>query len=226
MLIVISIDVAVYTLLSSNLLYGSMVRQQKQIAKRIITKDNEGLKIKYVCGVDVSYKHNIAYCSATVIEKYSLNAVESTNAITVVDQPYIPGLFILREYKPIIDVLQLVKKEFQILLVDGHGLLHPRRCGLASYIGVMINKPTIGVAKSLLCGSVRTDKSVEVGGDVLGLQMRNCGSKHIYVSIGHKISLPTAAKIVKELTIIGQRIPEPLRIADMNSKRLRQLCTN
>ena len=195
------------------------------MAKRIITKDNEGFKIKYVCGVDVSYKHNIAYCSATVIDKDSLSIVESANTITVVDQPYIPGLFILREYKPIINVLKLVKKEFQILLVDGHGVLHPRRCGLASYIGVMINKPTIGVAKSLLCGFVRKDKSIEFGGDVLGFQIRSCDKKHIYVSIGHQISLGTAVKIVKELTRKGQWIPEPLRIADISSKRLRQCGT-
>jgi deoxyribonuclease V len=211
--------------LTTNLLYSSIVRQQEQIAKRIITKDNEGVKIRYVCGVDVSYKHNIAYCSATVIDKDSLSVVESANTITVVDQPYIPGLFILREYKPIINVLQLVKKEFQILLVDGHGVLHPRRCGLASYIGVMINKPTIGVAKSLLCGFVRKDKSIEFGGDVLGFQIRSCDKKHIYVSIGHQISLGTAVKIVKELTRIGQWIPEPLRIADISSKRLRQCGT-
>ncbi len=212
-------------MLTTNLLYSSIVRQQEQIAKRIITKDNEGVKIRYVCGVDVSYKHNIAYCSATVIDKDSLSVVESANTITVVDQPYIPGLFILREYKPIINVLQLVKKEFQILLVDGHGVLHPRRCGLASYIGVMINKPTIGVAKSLLCGFVRKDKSIEFGGDVLGFQIRSCDKKHIYVSIGHQISLGTAVKIVKELTRIGQWIPEPLRIADISSKRLRQCGT-
>jgi deoxyribonuclease V len=212
--------VAVNTLLTSD--YSSVIRQQEQIAKRIVTKDNEGIKIKYVCGVDVSYKHNVAYCSATVIDKYSLKFVESANIMTEVDQPYIPGLFILREYKPIINALQLVKKEFQILLVDGHGVLHPRRCGLASYIGVMINKPTIGVAKSLLCGFVRKDKYVEFGGEVLGFQIRSCDKKHIYVSIGHKISLGTAVKIVKELTRIGQWIPEPLRIADITSKRLRK----
>ncbi len=208
--------------MTSNLLYSSIVKQQEQIAKRVIAKDNEGVKIKNACGVDVSYKRNIAYCSATVIDKESLNAVESANTITVVDQPYIPGLFVLREYKPIINVLQLVKNEFQILLVDGHGVLHPRRCGLASYIGVMINKPTIGVAKSLLCGFVRKDKSIEFAGDVLGFQIQSCDKKHIYVSIGHQISLGTAVKIVKELTRIGQWIPEPLRISDISSKRLRQ----
>jgi deoxyribonuclease V len=215
--------VAVNTLLTSD--YSSVIRQQEQIAKRIVTKDNEGIKIKYVCGVDVSYKHNVAYCSATVIDKYSLKFVESANIMTEVDQPYIPGLFILREYKPIINALQLVKKEFQILLVDGHGVLHPRRCGLASYIGVMINKPTIGVAKSLLCGFLRKDKSIEFGGDVLGFQIGSCDNKHIYVSVGHQISLGTAVKIVKELTKIGQWIPEPLRIADIGSKRLRRFGT-
>jgi deoxyribonuclease V len=213
--------VPINTSLATNLLYSSIIRRQEQISKRIVTQDIEGVKIKYVCGVDVSYNNNIAYCCATVIDKDSLDAVESANTSTIVDEPYIPGLFILREYKPIISALQLVKKEFQVLLVDGHGVLHPRRCGLASYVGVMINKPTIGVAKSLLCGFVKKDNSIEFGGDVLGFQIRSCNKKHIYVSIGHKISLGTAVKIVKELTRVGQWIPEPLRIADISSKRLR-----
>ena len=206
-------------------LYSSTARHQEEVAKKVLAEDNYSIEIKYVCGVDVSYKNNIGYCSATIFDKDTLNAVECVNTIAAVDQPYIPGLFILREYKPIISALQLLKTEFQILLIDGHGLLHPRRCGLACYIGVMIDKPTIGVAKSLLCGHVREDKFVEFGGDILGFQIaKNCHKKHVYVSVGHKVSLGSAINIVKELTRIDQWIPEPLRIADINSKKLRQFC--
>jgi deoxyribonuclease V len=212
--------------LGTSRLYNDTARHQEELAKKVLAKDNYGAEIKCVCGVDVSYKNNIGYCSATIVDKDTLNKVECTNTIVAIDQPYIPGLFILREYKPIMKALQMLKREFQILLVDGHGLLHPRRCGLACYIGIMMDKPTIGVAKSLLCGLVREDKFVEFGGDILGYQITNRrNKKHTYVSVGHRVSLGSAINIVKELTRTGQLIPEPLRIADINSKMLRQFCT-
>jgi deoxyribonuclease V len=199
-------------------LYIDTIRHQEEIARKVLTSDGHTVEIKYVCGVDVSYKNNIGYCSATIIDKDSLNEIECVNTIAVVDQPYVPGLFSLREYEPIIKALQLLKTQFHILLIDGHGLLHPRRCGLASYVGVMIDKPTIGVAKSLLCGFVREDKFVELDGDILGFQIANRHKKQTYVSIGHKVSLGSAINIVRELTKVGQWTPEPLRIADINSK--------
>jgi deoxyribonuclease V len=204
--------------LGSPCLYLDTIRRQEEIAKKVITRDTLGVGIKYVCGIDVSYKNNIAYCSATIIDKNSLNVIEYVNTSNVVYHPYIPGLFVLREYEPIINTLKLLKTQFQILLIDGHGRLHPRRCGLASYIGVMIDKPTIGIAKSLLCGFIREDQFVEFGGDILGFQIGNNHKKQIYVSIGHRVSLGSAINIVKKLIKAGQWIPEPLRIADINSK--------
>ena len=222
--LIIIIDLSGNILLDTSRLYIDTARQQEELAKKVLAKDNYGVEIKYVCGVDVSYKNNIGYCSATILDKDTLNAVECANTIVVIDQPYIPGLFMLREYKPIMNTLQMLKREFQILLVDGHGLLHPRRCGLACYVGIMMDKPTVGVAKSLLCGLVREDKYVELGGDILGFQITNGHKKHIYVSVGHRVGLGSAINIVKKLTRTGQVIPEPLRIADVNSKKLRQFC--
>jgi len=96
--------------------------------------------------------------------------------------------------------------------------LHPRKCGLASYIGVLIDKPTIGVAKSILCGSIMEDQSVQCDGTVLGFTIKKEGKKPIYVSVGHKISLTTAIQIIKRLIKKEEWLPEPLRIADLNSK--------
>ena len=223
--LIIIIDLSGNILLGTSRLYSDTARHQEEVAKKVLAKDKFDVEIKYVCGVDVSYKNNIGYCSATVLDKNTLNSVECTNTIVIIDQPYIPGLFMLREYKPIVNALQMLKREYQILLVDGNGLLHPRRCGLACYVGIMMDKPTIGVAKSLLCGLVREDKFVEFGGDILGFQIANGHKKHLYVSIGHRVSLGSAINIVKELTRAGQLIPEPLRIAHINSKKLRRFCT-
>jgi deoxyribonuclease V len=192
----------------SSSLYLSTVELQKDIAKRVIAKDS----------VDVSYKRNIAYCSAAVIKKHTLGLIESVNTKDITKHPYIPGLLMLRESEPIMNTLKLLKGDFELLLIDGHGQLHPRRGGLACYIGLMINKPTIGVAKSLLCGSLREDQFVELDRDILGFRIRNEGAKQIYVSVGHKISLDSAIKIVQQLIKNAEWMPEPLRIADINSK--------
>jgi deoxyribonuclease V len=99
-------------------------------------------------------------------------------------------------------------KDYDLLLVDGHGMLHPRKCGIACYLGFTLDKPAVGVAKSRLCGTVRPDGFVEMAGEILGYAI----SEKMYVSVGHKVSLKTAIAIVQKLSI------EPLRLADVNSK--------
>lgn len=199
-------------------LYADTIRLQKEIAKKVITYDIFDSEIKHVCGIDVSYKKDIAYCSAAVIEKNTLKLVECVNVKNTVKQPYIPGLFMLRESKPIINTLRFLKNHFELLLIDGHGQLHPRRCGLACYIGVTMNKPTIGIAKSLLFGNVREDQFIEHDGVILGFIIKGEGKKSIYVSVGHKLSLESSIRIVKQLVKSKEWIPEPLRIADISSK--------
>jgi deoxyribonuclease V len=199
-------------------IYSDAIELQKEIAKNVIAKDTPHNKIEYICGIDVSYKKNAAYCSAVIMNKNTLEVIESVNAKSAIKHPYIPGLFVLRESEPILTTLKLLKNQFDLLLIDGHGVLHPRKCGLASYIGVLIDKPTIGVAKSLLCGSIKKDQFIEYDATVLGFTIKKADKKQIYVSIGHNISLTTAIQIIKNLIKNEEWIPEPLRIADLNSK--------
>jgi deoxyribonuclease V len=199
-------------------IYSDAIELQKEIAKNVIAEDTPHKKIEYICGTDVSYKKNTAYCSAVIMKKNTLELIESVNTKSVVKHPYIPGLFLLRESEPILTTLKLLKNHFDLLLIDGHGLLHPRKCGLASYIGVLIDKPTIGVAKSLLCGSIKKNQFIEYDATVLGFTIKKENKKQIYVSVGHKISLTTAIQITKNLIKKEEWIPEPLRIAHLNSK--------
>jgi deoxyribonuclease V len=191
---------------------------QKQIATKITTHDMS-YKLETFCGTDVSYKGNIAYCSAVIINS-NFELIASVNVKCIVKYPYIPGLLFLRESGPLLSTLRLlrIQSDFDMLLVDGQGILHPRKCGLASYIGYAIDKPTIGVAKNILCGSFRKDHFIDYNGSILGYVYKKEGKKPIYISIGHKISLKKSIQIVQKLTKAGQRMPEPLRIADINSK--------
>lgn len=188
------------------------IRQQKEIAGKVIARDAYG-EIKLVCGVDVSYRQDVAYCSAVVTD-INLNIVAQKSTKSKVRHPYIPGLFILREAGPILRTIK--RLDYDLLLVNGHGQLHPRRCGLASYIGVIVDKPAIGVAKRLLRGTVRNDNYAELDGEVLGYRI--AGHTDAYVSVGHRMSLGTAITITKSLTKKREWLPEPLRLADTYSR--------
>ena len=146
------------------------------------------------------------------MDRYTQRTVESIDVQKLVKYPYIPGLLMLREAEPILYALKMLKNTYDLLLIDGHGVLHPRRCGLACYIGVTLNKPTIGVAKSLLCGTVQSDKFIEFDNKILGYAM----SKKLYISVGHRITLKTAIALIKEIGV------EPLRLADTNSRKNRK----
>jgi deoxyribonuclease V len=194
------------------LTYADAIRLQKNIAKKVVAAKDDFDNVCSICGVDIAYSDsnsNAAFCSAVIMDRNMQKLIESVNLQTIVKYPYVPGLLMLREAEPIFYTLKMLKNTYDLLLIDGHGLLHPRKCGLACYIGVTLDKPTIGIAKSRLCGSVRPDGFVELDGEILGYAL----SKKLYISVGHRVTLKTAIALVKELGV------EPLRLADINSKK-------
>jgi len=206
--------------ISNRTSYDEIIKLQKQFAKKVIIRDDFDSNVESICGVDVSYRKKTAYCSAVIISKENFEIIETVSSKSEIINPYIPGLFILRESAPIHRTLRLITSPFQLLLVDGHGVLHPRRCGLACHIGISTNLPTIGVAKSLLCGNVQSDNFVSHEGEILGyaLKSKNNSKKIAYISVGHKITLPISIKVVKSITKTDQYLPEPLIVADKLSK--------
>ena len=199
--------------------YTKIIELQNEFSKKVITHDYlNNNNIRNVCGIDVSYKDSNAFCSAVIVNKNTLEIIEIVNEKSTISYPYIPGLFMLREGEPLLKIVRLLKNLFDVLLIDGHGILHPRQCGLASYVGIMIDKPTIGVAKNLLCGSILESNYVDYNKIILGYRIKKNNKKDIYVSVGHKISLETSIDIVKQIIKKSHFIPEPLRIADINQK--------
>ena len=194
---------------------------QLKLSKKVITKNILPKNIKRVCGVDASYKDDKAYCAAVIFDE-DLKEIEKACVVLNVSTAYIPGLFMLKEATPILKALKKIKKKFDVLMVDGHGQLHPRKCGLACYVGLTVDAPTIGVAKRLLCGKVKKDSKVELAGKALGYQISH-KNKKIYVSTGHKISLKTAVRLVKAFTKRDSWYPEPLKMADFYSKKVSRM---
>jgi deoxyribonuclease V len=193
--------------------YSDAAELQRQIARQVIERDAFDA-IRNVCAVDVAYDASRAYCAAVVMSRAGV-PVESVLTVSEIKAPYVPGFLMLRESPPIFRTLRKLKNDYDLLLIDGQGRLHPRDCGIACYVGVKLDKPAVGIAKSRLCGTVNEDGSIELGGKILGRVVGE-GKKKLYVSVGHRISLDTAVALVKELG--GGGMPEAMKQADALSK--------
>jgi len=197
-------------------LYAKTIKLQELLSKKVIQKDYL-LDMTTIGGTDVSYKNGVARASGVILKNKTLELLEYKILQSQVTTPYISGLLMLRESRPILSVLKLLEGDFDLLLVDGNGRLHPRRCGLACYLGIILDKPVIGVAKSLLCGR-EEDDNVILDREILGKIIEKKKGKKIFVSVGNKITLDTATCLVKSLIREDQWLPEPLRLADLYSK--------
>jgi deoxyribonuclease V len=127
--------------------------------------------------------------------------------------PYIPGLLAFREAPAVLRAIRRLHAKEYTCLVDGHGVAHPRRFGLACFVGLALDCPTVGVAKSLLCGRLSGKRVVDGSNRPLAEAVRTPSGKTIYVSVGHKISLEDAVKIVERS--MGPSGPTPITLAHM-----------
>ncbi len=199
---------------------------QQRWRARVSSRDRHG-RVRRVCGVDVAYDaaRNLACAASVVVELPGLEEVERSTARLPVSFPYIPGLLGFREIPAVLAALERLAWRPDLLLVDGHGLAHPRRCGLASMLGLALGMPSIGCAKSVLVGSYQeprqerghwTRLAHEARGkkEVIGAALRTrAGVRPVFVSIGHRVSLPFAIRMVMACTD-GFRLPRPIRLAD------------
>ena len=195
---------------------------QSQLRDRVIDSDCLG-KVRYVAGVDIGFEDNYAISKAAVavLSYPELKLVEQAIARIPTAFPYVPGYLSFREIPAILAALPKLKITPDLILCDGQGLAHPRRLGLACHLGVLLDMPTIGVAKSLLIGK-HEEVPLEKGSqkplmdkdETIGVVLRSRTKvKPIYVSIGHKISLPTAVEYVNGC-LTKYRLPETTRWAD------------
>ncbi|MDJ0517171.1 MAG: deoxyribonuclease V [Trichodesmium sp. MO_231.B1] len=198
------------------------IAMQEKLRHQVIAEDQFGT-IKYVAGVDVGYSDNdgMTQAAVAVLNFPELELQEQAIAQRPTSFPYIPGLLSFREIPTILDALEKLNIIPNILLCDGQGLIHPRRFGVACHLGVLVNIPSIGVAKSHYIGK-HDPVGLEKGNwqplideeEIIGAVVRSrTGVKPIYVSTGHKISLKTAINYVLKCTP-KYRLPETTRWAD------------
>lgn len=209
-------------LLNFNISPETLYKIQEKYSKYIIKKDYPK-KLKYIAGVDCSYKENIARCAIVVMNYPDLAIIEWTNIFSSKIRPYIPGCFVLREGPLILKCWERLKIKPDYLIIHSHGIAHPRKFGMASHIGLILDIPTIGCAEKLLCGRYRDSRDkrirylVDENNDVIGASVyTKKNAKPIIISIGHKISLNKAIEVVLQC-IKSSKLPEPLRIAHIFS---------
>jgi deoxyribonuclease V len=206
---------------------------QRQLAERVVLEDDFSLG-SFIGGMDVSNNlydpHAMVYASAVVLNKDTLELKEEAPVAQHQPFPYVPGFLGFREAPALVEAFRQLKTIPSLIMVDGHGISHPRHLGIATHIGVLLDIPKIGVAKSVLVGQPEGLLGNEVGdyvplmwkGKQLGVLLRTkVRCLPLIVSTGHRISLQSAIKCVLKC-VTRYRLPETTRQAHLAANRCRQ----
>lgn len=185
--------------------------------------DDRFAQIKLVAGADIAIdpRGNVAIAGAIVYRFPEMDELERVWVKHRLAFPYVPGLLSFREIPVLLRVFAKLRRTPDVIFVDGHGYAHPRRFGFASHLGVVLDRPTVGCAKSILVGvpealdhAAGSWAPLVEKGEVIGAAVRTReGVKPIYVSQGHRVSLPTAIRFTCAVAD-GFRVPKPTREAD------------
>ncbi len=203
------------------------IRIQEEMRSLVRIEDDFG-DIRIIAGVDVGYDvaANLSKAALVLVDFNTLKPLQAFVATDTTPFPYIPGLLSFREAPVILKALSLLDKPPDLIMVDGQGISHPRRLGIAAHIGVLADLPAIGVAKSVLCGK-HEDPAIEKGNTahlihknemIATVYRSRTAVSPIFISPGHRISHESAVAITAQC-LTKYRLPEPTRLADKLSKK-------
>lgn len=197
-------------------------REQERLSNQVISVDRIG-QVQKVAGADVAYNElkQRMVGALVVLDAESLEVVDQATHEMDITFPYVPGLFSFREVPPLVEAYKKLKVKPDLIVCDGHGVAHPKGAGMASHLGIELDIPTIGCAKSRLVGGydeVNRDRgsfsSLMLGENEIGRVLRTQDNvKPMFVSIGHKVSLDAACEWILRLCP-KYRQPETTRKAD------------
>lgn len=211
-------------------LIGEWKRTQSDLRERIRFEPLDPLP-RFVAGVDAAFGADgeTVLSAAVVFDRTENRIVEVAHAVRPLEFPYIPGFLSFREGPAVLEAIGNLTHPFGAICFDGQGYAHPRRCGLASHMAVTLDVPGIGVAKARFIGT-HAEPGAAAGDSVplldkdeqVGIVLRTkAKTKPLYVSVGHRVDLPSAAALVLACCT-RYRIPEPTRQADIEVARLKR----
>jgi len=204
--------------------------EAKQIQRRLASEVEETPlpdTIDTIAGIDVSVRDDLAQAAVAVLRLSGLKVVDEAIHRCEVPFPYVPGLLSFREMPAVLPALERIDTTPDVLVSDSHGRAHPRRFGLACHMGVLLDVPTIGVAKSILVGEPQGALGTEKGsrvplvddGETVGTVLRTRTDVNpVYVSVGHRCTLDDAADLMLDCSPT-YKIPEPTRQAHTLSRQ-------
>lgn len=208
--------------------YREAIETQRRLAPLVARQgDLPEQAVRLIAGADIAAgrRGEIAVAAVVVVSYPGLEAVETVVVETPVTTPYIPGLLSFREAPVLREAFRRLRSAPDLLIVDGQGYAHPRRFGLACHLGLLLDLPTIGCAKSRLCGEETplghergSVAPLVDGGEVIGSVVRTrTGVRPVYVSVGHRLDLRACEAWVLRCAP-RFRLPEPTRLADQAAR--------
>ncbi|GHA74493.1 deoxyribonuclease V [Pontibacter akesuensis] len=207
-----------------------LTEQQNEMQQRIILQKPD-FDLKLIAGCDSSFIGEDTILSAFILLSYpDLEVVEKVWHHGPVELPYIPGFLAFREAPNLLKAYEKLQQKPDLIMVDGHGISHPRRLGIATHLGLHLNKPTMGVAKKVLVGKY-TEPAVTKGSvsplvyrnEVIANVLRTKDKvKPVFVSPGHLLDLESATSIAMACAI-KHKLPEPTRLADHYAGEFKKL---
>jgi len=206
--------------------YRRAIKLQKILSSKVISSVTSSSRIdcdqiRFVAGLDAAYHKGVTYGVAVLIDLRTRSLIKHSIVSKKTTIPYVPGLLAFREAPSCIAALLKLGHKPDLIVVDGHGLTHPRGLGIASHVGLVLDTPSIGVAKKRLYGEERNEDGetyIYVHGVKAGKIIVHRGRK-LYVSIGYRIRLDDAVRIIESLLDPKYKLPLPTALADMISKR-------
>ena len=196
---------------------------QRMLAERVVWEGRLS-NVRYVCGLDLAYVGDLGIAVATLHNYPDLKLIKYSVVAGTVPIPYVPGLLAFREAPLMFKAIEKLGVKPDLIVVDGHGVTHPRGLGIASHIGVVLDTPSVGAAKRVLTGEVIKRGGREylvVKGRVGALVVRPRRRRTVYLSIGHKVGMDEIERLSKVL-FKGHALPEPTYAADRITKEVRR----
>ncbi len=217
-------------LLSWNVSPAEAIQQQQELRK-LITLTKLHKKIQYIAGTDLSFNldSDVSYAGIVILDYTTLQPVARSTAVSTITFPYVPGLLSFREIPSLMQAWQQLPLVPDVVLVDGHGIAHPRQMGIATHLGLIIQKPTLGCAKKILTGKYQMPapekgsySPIISGPETLGYALRTKNKvKPVFISPGNLITLEESLEIALHCTV-NHKLPEPTRLAHLTVNALRR----